>query len=254
MKERPIIFSGPMVRAILDGRKTQTRRPVDMTNPHRPISFLGGEGEEDDPGEWGYHFDGPDHNGYAVLARGLDERHNHGRISIRCPYGDVGDRLWVRETWYCDDYTAPNWWTAAGRSKKTPSEATMASWKEHLYYRADATETGTICELIPECLCDGKSPWRPSIFMPRWASRITLEITEVRVQRLQEISEADARAEGCAGVCGGVGQMIPGPPLSAREDFERLWDSINAKRSPWAETPWVWAISFKLVESLEMEP
>lgn len=80
---------------------------------------------------------------------------------------------------------------------------------------------------------------------PRWASRITLEITEVRVQRLQEISEDDARAEGCRGVHGVAGQMIPGPPLSAREDYERLWDTINGKRAPWSSNPWVWAISFE---------
>lgn len=221
MKERPIIFSGPMVRALLERGKTQTRRIVDMTNPHRPIGFLGGEGEEDDPGEWGYHFDGPDHNGYAVLARGLDERHNHGRISIRCPYGEVGDRLWVRETWQ----------NTSNYDERDP---------DYLHYAADWNGKRPGC-------AENRWSWRSPVAMPRWASRIILEITEVRVQRLQYISEADARAEGCSGARGATGQMIPGPPLTAREDFERLWGSTNGKRAPWVSNPWVWAITFKRV-------
>lgn len=234
MKERPIIFSGPMVRAILDGRKTQTRRPVDMSNPRRPIGFLGGEGEEDDPGEWGYFFDGPDHNGYAVLARGLEERHNHGRISIRCPYGEVGDRLWVRETW---------------QTTTTPDDRDVTK----LVYAADwdGKRPG---------FCEEEWSWRPPLFMPRWASRILLEIAEVRIQRLQDISEEDARAEGVKrddapcdhkrASCEEIGCLGP----THRSTFCELWDSLNAKRAPWVENPWVWAITFKRVETRETTP
>lgn len=243
MKERPIIFSGPMVRAILDGRKTQTRRPVDMTNPHRPISFLGGEGEEDDPEQWGYFFDGPDHNGYMVLARGLDERRNHGSISIRCPYGDVGDRLWVRETWCLahPDYHTEQEGEKLGR--------TIQDGRWCHYAATDDVDDN-----------DGKSPWRPPLFMPRWASRILLEIAEVRIQRLQDISEEDARAEGVKrddapcdhkrASCEEIGCLGP----THRSTFCELWDSLNAKRAPWVENPWVWAITFKRVETRETTP
>lgn len=93
--ERPIIFSGPMVRAILEGRKTQTRRVVAQRHP---ISLIGGRDERDDPSAWGYFFDVPGHHGYMVLGRGHDERENHGKISIPSQYGEAGDRLWVRET------------------------------------------------------------------------------------------------------------------------------------------------------------
>lgn len=230
MKERAIIFSGPMVRAILDGRKTQTRRPVDMTNPHRPISFLGGEGEEDDPEQWGYFFDGPDHNGYMVLARGLDERRNHGSISIRCPYGDVGDRLWA----WClahPDYHTEQEGEKLGR--------TIQDGRWCHYAATDDVDDN-----------DGKSPWRSPLFMPRWVSRITLEITEVRVQRLQDISEKDILAES---VDVSLAATMTGTPWGDIPDlftaWRLVWDSINAKRAPWSSNPWAWAISFKRVES-----
>lgn len=232
MKERPIIFSGSMVCAIIDGRKTQTRRPVDMTNPHRPISFLGGEGEEDDPEQWGYFFDGPDHNGYMVLARGLDERRNHGSISIRCPYGDVGDRLWVRETWCL---AHPEYHTEQ-EGEKLGRTIQDGRWCH--YAATDDVDDN-----------DGKSPWRSPLFMPRWASRITLEIAEVRVQRLQDISEEDARAEGVDPYCDETRDDGAGRPDDHRTAFAELWNGISTKRAPWAENPWVWVISFKRVES-----
>ena len=140
MKERPILFSGPMVRAILDGRKTMTRRIVK---------------QQADNGGYCQSLD-PDKGVWLV--------HNGG--SIRCPYGQPGDRLWVRETWSA--------WTGGMTScgeERAPQ----------IEYKATSQSEG---------------PWRPSIFMPRWASRILLEITDVRVERLNDISEEDAIAEG----------------------------------------------------------
>lgn len=221
MKERPMLMSGPMVRAILEGRKTQTRR---ICSHRYGIGFLGGQGQKDDPECWGYSFDGPDHHGYVVLARGLNERHNHGCISMPCPYGEPGERLWVRETWFDD----------------MPGDAPMLE-DGRILYRADhdcrSFEAGCPCN--PDG--DGKrSEWRSPRFMPRWASRLTLEVTDARVERLQDISEEDAVAEG-------VARDVPGCVRGARTAFASLWDTINGKRALWASNPFVWAISFRRV-------
>jgi hypothetical protein len=195
MKERGILFSAPMVRAILAGTKTQTRRVV-----RGPIEYLGPSGGQDDLSSWGWFFDGQDQHGYMVLARGMNERFDNGFISIPCPYGVPGDRLWVRETW-------------RGEGPST------------VQYRADGGDVGTL-------------KWRPSIFMPRAYSRIDLEVTEIRVQRVQEITEEDAYAEGISG-----GDSM-GDPVG---EYAKLWDSINGKRAPWASNPWVWALTFRRV-------
>lgn len=179
MKERPILFNGEMVRAILAGRKTQTRRAVKP----QPVEgcWMGGPRN----GVW------DERTGMAWFGQ-----------TWRCPCGVSGDCLWVRETW-CSD--------------PEPSQP------ERVCYRATAGDESFI-------------RWKPAIHMPRWASRITLEIAEVRVQRLQDISEEDARAEGVENV------------YCARDCFADLWDSINGKRAPWSSNPWVWAISFRKVE------
>lgn len=183
MKERPIIFSGPMVRAILDGRKTQTRRVYKAAKgyPVQDGEHTGNPSEASTWMEWG-----------------------------PCPYGAPGDRLWVRETFQpnmrCGGYL----------------------------YRADDI-AGHIAE-----------DWRPSIYMPRWASRITLEIEAVRVERVQDITEEDARAEGI--VIWEVDRIQRGD-RGGREDFRELWDSINSKRGfGWATNTWVRVIQFKRVE------
>ena len=215
-RERPILFSGEMVRAILDGTKTQTRRPVKVRGG---LNFIGGGGEENDPACWGYFFDGPEHHGYMVLARGLNERHDHGRISIPSPFGAPGDRLWVRETWGYfggDEYLYQHHRGSVG-------------------YRADH---------IPLDPVPG-GRWRLSIHMPRWASRITLEVTGVRVERLGDITEEDARAEGV--------QPVPfcraGRPdgMEHVESFEDTWRDIYGPES-WRAHPWVWAVSFRRIE------
>lgn len=189
MAERPILFSGPMVRAILDGRKTQTRRIV-KPQPHGDCAAI----------EVGlYHpvvidRHGDEQPGAEIFgAYSLD-----GEWGVKCPYGMPADRVWVRETWIPSDMGG-------------------------FHYRATD-------EVLP-CI------WRPSIHMPRKASRLTLEITAVRVERLQDISEADARAEGLAL----AGAILPGRAAGC---FSRLWDGINGKRAPWSSNPWVWVIDF----------
>lgn len=229
VKERPILFSTPMVRALLSGAKTQTRRLVapgrgqqswlTPTAIHRVQRFA------------------PSKDGWWTMAVGEPSRIVHcghemdgGHIgSVLCPYGVPGDRLWVRET-FCP---------------RANGALTIEQIQRPFYLATDEAR---------------KKPepwrWRPSIHMPRWASRITLEVTEVRVQRLQEISEDDARAEGCTGHDpepaneGGTYYVMKGASAapSAHAHFRFLWDQINGKRAPWSSNPWVWAISFKRVE------
>lgn len=213
VKERPILFSGEMVRAILAGNKTQTRRVVKPQPPSNVESATHNNARD----AW-FWWD----NGLTG-------------DKFECPYGKVGDRLWVRESW-CRK------WNERGFVYNSAGELDASC----VHYRADGYDV---------LACDGDgylkrrkgggecSPWTPSIHMPRWASRILLEITDVRVERLQDISEADAIAEGCV-VSGSDGKFsVPGPVYR----YEQLWDSINGKKHPWASNPWVWVIAFKKV-------
>lgn len=206
MAERPVIFSAPMVRAILEGRKTQTRRVLKVTTPvgervlitspyERAIVDLG----QDD------------------VARG--EFHYLSTDGLSGPYrlpAAPGDLLWVRETW------------------ADPTDQVVvyrANWRE------DALARGL--DNIPET--DRDVRWRPSIHMPRWASRITLRVTDVRVERLQDISEADAVAEGF------IHSRDPsGDGTDSRELFAMLWNAIHSPAA-WDANPWVAAISFERV-------
>lgn len=220
MREKPILFSGPMVRAILDGTKTQTRRVLKTQPPllgrirhawfNAPIY---GFTDEDIPAaSW---------------------------WKIKCPYGQPGDRLWVRETW-------------GTGSRPHPIRGT----DEGIEYRADQYFVDEI-ESLPLCtecvpadfeLDSVPSGWRPSIFMPRWASRITLEVTGVRVEQLQDIGEADARAEGAKSMDIVTGRQTLDPDSrqgSYVAHYREIWDSINAKTAPWASNPWVWVVEFK---------
>ena len=194
IKERPILFSAPMVRAILDGRKTVTRRPVKGAG----LKWL-----EDFTPEY-----------VADPANSL------------CPYGKPGDRLWVRETCFINDY----------RQAGVPVEERA---DVDLVYRADP---------LPDW--EGEESlitWRPSIHMPRWASRILLEITDVRVERLQDISRADIRAEGlqCPPELGGD-DVSPNYRDWYPAAWRQLWESINGADS-WNANPWVWVVEFKRV-------
>lgn len=236
MKERPILFSGPMVRAILEGRKTQTRRAVKpQPVPVQPqgagiLSALYRQGDYQWPDKVvgcstiSCKPNGPD--GWA---------HEHS------PYGKTGDRLWVRETWQHSNFPLG------------PYDASC-----QVFYRADYLDDphGPDGERSPE----GRyRSWRPSIHMPRAASRILLEITGVRVERLQDISEADALAEGIESLTGDKTIYHwdfpkPMPPYavsgykSARDAYKELWVEINGRESLDAN-PWVWVIEFKRVEA-----
>ena len=165
--DKPILFSSPMVRAIQDGRKTQTRRVVKPP----PREWFGKEWIE---------------------------------AKYKCPY-PVGTRLWVRETFH-------------------------HGTKDDIIYKADGDS--------------GYLKWTPSIFMPRWASRINLEVTATRAERLQEISEEDAKAEGCLLYYDAPNRVDRRHPKYS-ENFHTFWDSINGKKYPWRANPWVWRYEFR---------
>lgn len=194
MRERPILFSSPMVRAVLSGAKTQTRRIV------KPLHMATVDAEQ-----------------FPILAM--------------CPYGSPGDQLWARETCRAEAigdeglcgvrYVADGQFMPIANTREASDR-----WVQLYWYRG--MEGATV----------------PPIHMPRWASRITLEITDVRVERLQDISEADAKAEGVS-----MPDGTPTPPdfWSYQQEFRHLWEQINGPGS-WDANPWVWAISFRRIE------
>lgn len=208
MVERPILFSAPLVRAILDGRKSVTRRVVKEFDGG--INFVRQITDATD-------FDickNPKDTRLLWEGRTNESLRGFNRIArVRCPYGTPGDRLWVREAHHL-----------------TSSNIAI--------YRADypANAHARRLENIPP---ESEIRWRPSIYMPRWASRILLEVTDVRVERLQAISYDDVEAEGVS-IGGGWGWI---------DDWAALWDSINAGRGyGWDADPWVWVVSFRRVQ------
>lgn len=223
-KECPILFNGDMVRAILDGRKTMTRRVVKNQTPswHLLSKDYDVEGME-----------------YFIATSKPDSNSIKSILGAeQCPYGQVGDRLWVRESWATD----------AQVDDVKPSDLSKG---ETIVYLADDTVRTTGCRLISK----GKN--RPSTHMPRWASRILLEVTDVRVERLQDITEEDAKADGVAF----FDEVHNHQPMymdyetdefwlrTPKESFKSLWQSINKKRGyVWDANPWVWVVSFKVLE------
>lgn len=194
MRERPLLYSAPMVRATLNDTKSQTRRGI------RRIAGIGMVTE----------FQRSDTPGYDWSFRDQKLRWNdltHADLLKSGPYGTVSDRLWVRETWAPDEYAG-----------------------QRTFYRADDEH------FMPP------GGWKPSIHMPRLASRITLALTEVRVERLRDISEADAKAEGAPMRLDGgrLGEV----PDAYRRGYAVLWESINGEGS-WNANPWVWVLAFK---------
>lgn len=192
-REKPILMSGEMVRAILAGRKTQTRRIV--------------------KGEWFY-------DGETGVGAGWEPP--------TCRHGQPGDRLWVRETWApMGDMRPSGMWTDP-------------KWIGRNYWYAADNDRPTW----------GGEKWKPSIFMPREACRVVLEIADVRVERLNDISEADAIAEGIEGNAEGQWKHYLKPKFgpSPVHSFQTLWESVR-KPGAWAENPWVWVISFRRMES-----
>ncbi|MGQ5834489.1 morphogenetic protein [Serratia sp. IR-2025] len=213
MKERPVIFNSEMVRAILDGRKTQTRRVMAVQPESNQFGLLRitDSTKRSDIGK--YHW-------AESNATGTHQR----SALFSCPFGQVGDRLWVRETF---------------QGPLIPED----ELSEYLGANPDKFQSPAYCEYAadggakPEYVDSDENTrygWRPSIHMPRWASRITLEITGVRVERLQDISETDAIAEG-------------GTKHFNIDWFGPLWASIYGVDS-WNANPWVWVIEFRRVE------
>ncbi len=235
MKDHGITERTPMVRALLDGRKTQTRRQVNMSD----VGFIGGrEDDRDDPGLWGF---ADQHGCWHVLdqskpawtGRGVP----HESYRIEAPHGPVGRRLWVRETWHhcphCEFSTA---YRAGG-------------------WMVDANDHNDTDErpLNPKCAAHG---WRPPLHMPRYVSRITLEVTSVRLERVQQITEKDAKAEGVdaeadpddvihEGADSGMGHGYASP-RSYTASYAKLWDASYGAGS-WAASPWVWVYEFRRV-------
>ncbi|HBR5676010.1 TPA: hypothetical protein L9Z48_002500 [Klebsiella pneumoniae] len=219
MKERGMIFNGEMVRAILDGRKTQTRRPIKWKQTR--FTEIG---EREDGSKWPWSED---------AEHTCDFWHP-------CPFGAVGDRIWVRETWgvvshaFSDDGLMIDW--VPDRPSTAIHEMPFGNgyYSGYAIYAADGDFTWGDDDGYE----DGRSCWKPSIHMPRAASRILLEITDVRVERLRSMSQDDARAEGVIAASG---------PMEAGLAFRELWDSIYGEES-WKANPWVWVIEFKRVE------
>jgi len=271
MTERPILFNGAMVRAILEDRKKQTRRVAKL--PHaNPL----GQWEPTTFGGGGIYTS----NGEKVPHQGAIWHTRTGDV-LGCPYGQPGDRLWVRETW-----------TWEGGSSTYPRDTPLpdgAYDKLYVRYAADGSkrtiETGGNVLPVPRqppqregeeyCLRDAPADfvytgdntyvdrlgrwWKrkiPAIHMPRWASRILLEVTDVRVQRVQEISDDDCESEGIQQqwtcINPGTGSYAHGNDV--RDDFRKLWNSINERRGfGWNANPWVWCLTFKRVEGGERE-
>lgn len=224
MKERPILFSGEMVRAILDGRKTQTRRVIKP----QPCQL--------DNGKWYWQKRTNDTGVYTDLPYG--HWWEYALVSGECPYGVSGDLLWVRETWgiYSESWTDYGWEGDGIVDIAIPKALPPGSMhrKYHVAYKESGYEA------------DEGEQWRPSIHMPRWASRITLEITSVRVERIQDISVEDMVAEGITPNMAPT--HAPYWQQNTRHHFIDLWESINYHRGyGWDNNPWVWAITFKQV-------
>jgi hypothetical protein len=210
---RPILFSAPMVRAILAGQKTQTRRTIkwETYEPGYSLAFSGLEA--------GYYCTGVPTSGWVLRSRGGGGGCWNDRTKrIFCPQGMAGDRLWVREAWrgpgWCDD--------------RPPRDIPVGT---PIDYLAD-----------PPGGPKNVGKYRHARFMPRWMSRLTLEVTKVRVQRLHDISEEEAISEGVDAVS--LRDMPRQGTLCRWDDFAQIWDLINGEGA-WKANPWVFAISFR---------
>ncbi|MEH0194527.1 hypothetical protein V7S57_02210 [Caulobacter sp. CCNWLY153] len=220
MRERPILFSAPMVRALLTGEKTQTRRTMKV----QPVLRSG---------VWELFGTGWSESIETVPAV------TDGAVALNCPYGRLGDRLWVREAIVAEElaggddgvrYLADDNWSAI---PNTPEAADR--WLTLFHYgQSEGSRPSGL---------RGKGV--PSIHMPRWACRLVLEITSIRAERLNACSEADAIAEGSR-----EPSLVPiiGGGWSERDVYARLWEHINGKGS-WAANPWVWVVEFKKIDA-----
>ena len=240
ISERPILFSAPMVRAILEGRKTVTRREIKPRMRSADTQF---ELHQQTDGSWQ-----PMHT--------FDEScmdHQGTEHPIVCPYGKPGDRLWVRETWgvishdFDEHGNMIDWEPDRPASPIREMRFGQGYYSGHVIYRADGEAAWAGDD---DGGGDDRSAWKPSIHMPRVASRILLEITDVRVERLQEITPEQVTAEGVStrGEAMWGGQWWVDAPQQAIEDalkdFADLWTSTGGD---WDATPWVWVVEFKRV-------
>lgn len=220
MKERGMIFNGEMVRSILDGRKTQTRRVMAVQPEHSNLGlrYITESKNARDNGK--YFWSQSDATGMKALSK-----------PFACPYGNPGDRIWVRETWQAiHEYLNDDGYVDETRFARSIPKQEGRYW--HSVFAADNWTNDREYRGFP---------WRPAIHMPRWASRIMLEIIDVRVERLNAISDADANAEGVQ-----ANEHSP-----ARYVFGELWQSIYGadNSQSWQVNPWVWVIEFKRLEA-----
>jgi hypothetical protein len=235
VSEKPIIFSGEMVRAILDGRKTQTRRVIKP----QPVEWVKAITFNEYLGEWQYlGYEG----GMVTSSTGFP-----GQKPLKCPYGKPGDRLWVRKTWR----------RSFSQFGQLPDGIEFKANNLLVYFdKSDSGVQAKNAATEKNLPRDGR--WRPSIHMPRWASRITLEITDIRVERVQNISFEDCRAEGCREDfkidATGCPFECTGTHYGEKYHFIELWNSINAKRGyGWYVNPWVWVVEFRVIKNEHKE-
>lgn len=235
-RERPILFSGAMVRAILDGKKTQTRRVLNP-QPGPEVVALRHTATVKRTGKAQYTA----YNVEGGVAYAFPAAHSV-RAEIDCPYGQPGDRLWVRESFqplFADGFDHGDerldYKTGAGYRVIYPATDGVVEWHHE--------DDGVVTRVTP------------SIYMPRWACRLVLEVTDVRVERLQDISGEDSLAEGieiprCAcDACFMSSAPCTADSSEAVQAFRALWDSINAKRGfGWDTNPWVWVVSFRRLD------
>ena len=230
VKERPILFLAPMVRAILEGRKTVTRRAISVNLTNR--------------------FDEP--RGQADVAAGypfVECDEGYWPAINFCPYGKPGERLWVRETWgvishdFDEHGNMIDWEPDRPASPIREMRFGQGYYSGHVIYRADGE---AVWAGDDDGGGDDRSAWKPSIHMPRVASRILLEITDVRVERLQDISEEQALAEGIAKHPDGGHHVEDGKHhwASPIDSFAGLWSSVGGD---WDANPWVWCVNFQRV-------
>lgn len=277
IKEKPILFNSEMVKAVLDGRKTQTRR-VMKNQPNYIGEEIKGVGTDYWDFDYAYVFDsghihtfdkngvgGENWNTFQDNERFTEALHsaiNQGFTTT--PYGQIGDELWVRET-HAIYQTVNHVVRHGGRSFSEVSDGQCA-------YKADGFETIDELKDHIRLMSDSSfenvevkyDKWLPSIHMPRWASRIQLKVTDIRVERVQDISEEDSKAEGIGQKTFNCGELVgykcytsPVTYQSARQSFRTLWDSINKNRKnkygsilpySWSDNPWVWVVEFERVE------